>query len=114
MSDAELVQVRYRIEHLAHEGGSIPLRVATLVYDLIEQLSAGHELHDKIEELVVFKNGLQVDDVGVTDALHDFDFASHRLSCARAIDDLDGVLVAGDFVRAQLDGGESTTPQLLA
>ena len=64
-----------------------------LLYDAVEQLAAGAQLRDKVDEPVVLVDVVQLDDAGVVHAPEDLDLAPEALDAANLalLDRLDRV-----------------------
>jgi hypothetical protein len=95
------------------------LGVVALGDDAVEELAAGAELHDEVDEERVLVRAADADDVGVLgEVVHDLDLAPHVLVVLAAQqlalgDGLARVLAAVRLAHALVRGAELPLPQLL-
>ena len=47
------------------------------LYYVVEEFTALHQLHDHTVVALVFEDGVELDDVGVVNFLHDLNFSLH-------------------------------------
>jgi hypothetical protein len=102
----------------ARELRRLALAVVAALYDAVEQLPAGAELHDDVDVLVVLVGALDGDDVPVSgEVVHDLDLAAHVLNILPRDelalgDGLAGVVDPRGEVRAEVGGAELPLPEL--
>jgi hypothetical protein len=102
----------------ARELRRLALAVVPALYDAVEQFSAGAELHDDVNVLLVLVGALDGDDVPVSgEVVHDLDLAAHVLDVLPRDelalgDGLAGVVDPRGEVRAEVGGAELPLPEL--
>jgi hypothetical protein len=119
MHDAERVAPLHHPNNRPGELRGGALCVVALGDDAVEELAAGAELHDEVDEERVLVGAADADDVGVLgEMVHDLDLAPHVLVVLAAQqlalgDGLARVLGAVRLAHALVRGAELPLPQLL-
>ena len=108
MHNPQLVDVLNPTDDLLEHFAGFVFFHPLLLNDVVEELSAFHELHNQKQMFGGFDDFVELDDVGVADELEDVDFTGDSFDVGHIDDlllfeDLDGDFLTRDDVDAHLD-----------
>ena len=77
--DVFLMAILYRYDDLAQRCLGLLLGIVVFGNDAIEELSAGHEVHDQVDVVLAVEDFLHADYIGMVGELQDLDLHLQRL-----------------------------------